>query len=290
MTSWARRLAPIAMVLALAGCSTQDLPLLGHPAASMDGHTISMSDYDARLNLYKVLRLRQDAQGGARLPDLESAAGHSDKLRLEDKAVGDLVEEAILHDEAERRKLAVTEADVTLQVDRARALFKSDAEFQKGLKDYGYDLSGLRQQLHARLVEIRVVDSIAQDRVYTALKDLAGGKAFADVARVWSDFSGDPEVSLTPEQQAKLDPAAVPAITALQPGDTSKVPVRGVNGYFIFHLVSRDTATTRLQLLYVSAPDAAHYRAGMRPKWFVTFLSGMVKKVHVKYYVGSRAA
>ena len=290
MTPWAQRLVPIAVLLALAGCSSQDFPLVGRPAATMDGHSIAMSDYNRRLHLYEFLREKQGPQGGQKLPDLASAAGRGDKLKLEDRAAIDLVAEVLLHDEAQRRKLSVSEEDINQQVAAARALFKTDAEFQKGLRDYGYNLDGLREQLRGRLTEIRVVDAIGADRAHSALKDLKAGMPFSEVAKKWSDYAGDPEVTLTPAQQASIDPAAVPALQALKPDEISQDVVRGVNGYFLFHLISQDADATKVQLVYVAAPDREHYRLAARPKWFVAFLAVLEKRAHVKYNVGSRAA
>ena len=70
----------------LSGCSLEDAPLLGKPAASMDGHTVSMSEYRLRLkveqDLYKTTRTDQQEQ---------------------DIAIRSLVDPVLVDDEASRK-------------------------------------------------------------------------------------------------------------------------------------------------------------------------------------------
>jgi parvulin-like peptidyl-prolyl isomerase len=262
------------------------------PAASLDGGSISMSDYNARLTLLRSLHEKSlFGDTGRPAPSPSSSAGRSDELRLEDQAITGLVDEALLHQEAERRHIAVTDAEVKQQTDAARRLFKSESDFEAALKDYGYTPDQLKAQLRARITEVKVENALAADRADRAVAALKTG-TFADAVKKFSDLpgaTGDGRLDLNPNAQSTIDPAIKPVIDALQPGQTTGA-VRGANGYYILQLVARTSTDLQVNAIYVFAPDAAHYRTQDRPAWFVSFLSGLEKAAHVHYYVGTRAS
>jgi hypothetical protein len=269
--------------LLLAACGPR---LPWQPAASLDGATISMKDYQARLTLLEELHAKQS--GGSKPIPLSK----SEELRLEDEAIAGLVDEALLHQEAERRHLAVTPADVKQQIDAVRKLFKTQADFNQALAGYGYSPDQLNSQLFARLTEVRVENTLADDRIKKAAAALKAGAQLTDVVRQYSDLPGSSpigQLDLNPSDQTSIDPAVKPAIDALSPGQTSD-PVKGVNGWYILHLVSRAPDDLQVDVVYVFAPDATHYRTQDRPPWFLTFLAGLEHAAHVHYYVGSRAS
>ena len=76
---------------ALSGCSLEDAPLVGKPAASMDGHTISMSDYRLRL------KVEQDLYTNTRT-----------ESQKEDLAIRSLVDEQLLASEAASNAMTET--------------------------------------------------------------------------------------------------------------------------------------------------------------------------------------
>lgn len=277
------------MTLLLAGCGVQ-MPWT--PAASMDGASISMADYQARLKLLRYLHDKQVlGDTGRPAPSPNTTAGHADELKLEDEAVAALVDETLISQEATRRHLGVSEAEVQAQVDSARKLFATQADFDKALNDYGYTADQLRAQLRARITEVKVENSLAADRAAKVVAALKGGATFASVVKTYSDLkstSPDGELDLNPNAQTSIDAKVKPAIDALTPGQTTAA-VQGVNGYYVARLVSRTADELRVDVVYVFAPDALHYRTQDRPAWFVSFLSGLEKSAHVHYNVGSRA-
>jgi parvulin-like peptidyl-prolyl isomerase len=284
----------LVLVLSCAACSTNDLPLIGKPAASFDGHSISVADYQTRLKLYQKLYDTQRKTSASPQPTLDSPAGRKSELSLEDRAVRDLVDEQLVRDDADRNKVSISDAEVQTEVDNFRKQVKTEADFQKFLNDYGYTLDLIKQQIRARLIEVKLENKLATARTDQALASLQKGTAFADVAKQLSDDASSKdkggEIKLTADNLANLDTAVKPAIDAMQPGDTSKQAIRGVNGFYIFKLVSRDAAGLTLDVVYINAPDKDHYRLTARPDWFTAHITDLEGKAHIKYYVGSHAA
>jgi hypothetical protein len=286
------RLALLALSLLTTACAGPTLPFGEKPAATFDGGQVSMAAYQVRLKLYQHLYDRnRTTTPGTPAPALDSTAGHAQEVRIEDRAAADLVDEALLSQDASRNHLSITEKDIDGEMSAAKTLAGGDAAFQKFLNDYGYDVNTMRQQLRARLTEVRLENKLAADRIDAAVAMLKTGAAFTDVAKKYSD---DPqsaatggELSLTTDQLKNLDPEVLPALSGLKPGDQTTAPVHATNGWYLFKLLTRDTGGIKVDVVYVFAPDAAHYRVQQRPQWFSTHLSDLEKNAHIKYNVGS---
>jgi parvulin-like peptidyl-prolyl isomerase len=267
---------------------------VGKPAASFNGHQISMSDYQVRLKLYQHLYDAQRKGTASPQPALDSPAGRKSELSLEDRAVKDLVDEELIREDAADNKVSVSDSEVQAEVDNFKKQVKTEADFQKFLNDYGYTLDLIRQQIRARLIEVKLENKLAVDRVKQALEKLQKGSGIAEVAAALSDDPSSKdkggEIKLTPENLKSLDAAVRPVLDALQPGETSKDAVRGVNGYYIFKLLGRDDTGVTMDVVYVYAPDKDHYRLQQRPAWFSTRIVDLENKAHIKYNVGSHAA
>ena len=279
----------VAVLLAVAGCSLQDAPLVGKPAATMDGHTISMSDYQARLkveqDLYKTSKTASQEQ---------------------DIAIRSLVDEVLIDDEAARKNLSVSDDDVNKAIDFQRNSYNQAATLQKiqnptqpappdfntFLRNEGYDIDKLRESVKHILLEQKVEHRMAQNRADSALRALQSGTAITDVAKQYSDLasasSGGVE-SIDSSHLASGDPRLQPALNTLQPGDTSKSVVAGVNGFYLFKLLTRDEAGITANIVFISAPDPNLYTPKFRPQWFADFVKGLEDNAHVKYNVGSKA-
>ena len=279
----------VVAVLALAGCSLEDAPLVGKPAASMDGHTISMSDYKLRLKVERDLyrKTRTD-------------------LQEQDIAIRSLVDEVLLADEASKKGLAVSDDEVNKAIDFQRNSYNQAATAQKiqhptgvappdfntFLRNEGYDIDKLRESVKHILLEQKVERKMAKNRADAALRALQSGTAIADVAKLYSDLgsatSGGQE-TIDSSHLASGDPKLQPALNILQPGDTSKSVAQGVNGFYLFKLLTRDENGITTVIVFISAPDANLYTPKFRPQWFTDFVKGLEDNAHVKYNVGSKA-
>jgi len=285
-------------LLALAGCTTADLPLLGKPAAHIDGgHDISRSEYQTRLDLYRSLNQKQTALNGTQQAVPGSTQGHSDELQLEDKAVGDLVNEELMREQAATMRLTVSEKEVDQQVTFLQQALTSSptgpTTLTQFLHTYGYTMQLLRNQLRARLVQVKVENKLALERAQKAYEVLHSGAQFADVARKYSDDRSSAakggEIDMTPKDLALVDSALRPIIDFLQPGATGNGPVRAQSGFFVLRLLARDPSGVKVLVIYTYGPDAQHFRENNVPQWFKDYVSGLQKQAHVRYYVGSRA-
>lgn len=270
----------------LAGCG----PFGEKPAATLDGHTISMADFNARVRLYEYLNQKQ--QAGAAVPaDLQVPAAKA-LQQVADVAIGELVDEQLIQDDLARRHLSVTEDEVSADLAAARSLFQRQSDFDKALADYGYTQDLLRRHLRARLTEVKLENAMAAERAAAALTLVKAGKDFAQVVAALSDYAaGGPsgEVNLTAQQIGELDAQVKPSLDALAPGQTSTAVARGSNGFYLFKLVARDADSVKFDMVYVYGPGAARYRRTQRPGWFSKHLSSLEAGAHVHYNVGSHA-
>jgi hypothetical protein len=297
---WSRVLL-LTAALGLAGCS---LPFGQSTAATFDGHTISSADYQARLSLYQALYKKQaaSAAAGQQPPALDTAAGKANESKLEDDAIQSLVDEQLIRDEAAKEGLSVSDKEVNDDVAAARHQFDQSNQaavtagqkaqtFDDYLKGFGYDLGSLKVQIHARLLEQKLENKLATTRANQALALLKGGTDIAQVAKQFSDDTNAAStggmVTLSPTQLGQVDAAVKPALDALQPGGVSTDLVRGVNGFYLLKLISRDDAGVKANVVYIYAPQAAYYRTSQRPAWFISFVTDLEKKAHIKYQVGS---
>jgi parvulin-like peptidyl-prolyl isomerase len=272
----------------LSGCSLEDAPVIGKPAASMDGHTISMTDYRQRLkveqDLYK--QTKTDSQ-------------------LQEVAIKSLIDEVLIADEAGRKGLTVSDDEVNKEIsfqhttyDHNTALYRAQyptrpapPDFNQFLRNEGYDVDRLRDSVRHILLEQKVEHQQAKNRADTAFRELNSGTAIADVARHFSDLASGPgggQETVDSAHLASGDPKLQPALNLLQPGDTSKV-VEGANGFYIFKLLTRDEAGITAVIVFISAPEATLYTPKFRPQWFQDFVKGLEDNAHVKYAVGPKA-
>ena len=290
----------LALSLGLAACSTDDLPFIGKAAATLDGHTVSMSDYKVRLKLYQdAYKLDQAAQPSPG-PALDSAAGKHSEQQLEDRAVRDLVDEIVVRDDAGKNGISVSDDDVNKELDRLKKAYDDQAAqatgkprtFNEELTREGYTLDRFRDQLRDRFYEQRLENKMAHARADIALKQLKAGKDFAEVAKTYSDSTAsqaNSEFTLAAGDLTTIDPKVKPAIDALQPGQLSDSVAVGQNGLWIFRLISRDAGGVKMNGIFIVAPEIELYRAAVRPKWFSDHVSALERAAHVHYNVGTRA-
>lgn len=280
--------ALLAVVAVIAGCSLGDVPLIGRPAATIDGHSISMTDYRQRL------KVEQDLYKHTKTESQE-----------EDIAIKSLVDELLIDDEAARKGLSVSDDEVNKAIDVQRTTYErlsalqraqhpelpAPPDFNTFLRKEGYDVDRLRESVKHILLEQKVEHKQAQNRADSAYREIRGGASITDVAKKYSDAAsgatgGGEKVAST--DLASGDSKLRPALNTLQPGDTSKV-VEGLNGFYIFKLLTRTDTGITANVIYITAPAANLYSPKLRPAWFRDFVKGLEDNAHVKYSVGSKA-
>ena len=280
---------PLLAVAALSGCSLEDAPLIGKPAASMDGHTISMSDYRVRL------KVEQDLYTSTRT-----------ESQKEDLAIHSLVDEQLIASEAASKNLAVGDEEVNAEIKFQQDTYAVNSaahrqqyptqpplpDFNTFLRKEGYDINKLRESVRHILLEQKVEHKQAQNRADTAYRALQSGTAIADVAKQYSDLKSGPsggEEKVDSTQLATSDKKLQPAMNTLQPGETSKV-VEGANGFYIVKLLTRDENGITAVFVFISAPQPQLYTPKFRPQWFQDFVKGLEDSAHVQYHVGPKAS
>jgi parvulin-like peptidyl-prolyl isomerase len=295
----------LAAVLGLAACSTEDLPIVGKPAATYDGGSVTMADYKLRLKvLQENYRKQTQAQGEVKYPSLDGPAGRQNEAVLETEAVQDLVDAALIERQAKERGVSVSEDDINKSVDPFRTNYnklasqqtqagKPTLSFNDYLNRLGYSLDQLRQQVRSRIFEQRLEDKIALEREAAALAMLRRGTDIGAVAKRYSDDTSSAgsggALALKTSDVANV-PTLKPSLDALQPGQSSPDFVRVDDGYYFFKLTSRDATTTKVQYVYVYDPKPELYTAAKREAWFIDSIKSWGQQAHVKYNVGSRAA
>ncbi len=295
----------LAGAVALAACSTEDLPIVGRPAAAFDGGNIKMADYQLRLKvLQENYRKQTQSQGEQKYPSLDSPAGRQNETVLETEAVQDLVDAVLIERQAQQRGIGVTEDDINKQVDPFRANYntlaaqqtqagKPTLSFNDYLNSLGYSLDQLRQQVRSRVFEQRLEDRMATQREVAALAMLRQGTDVGIVAKKYSDDTSSAStggnLTLKSKDLANV-PTLKPTLDALQPGQSSADFVRVDDGFYYFKLVSRDADNTKMQYVYVYDPKPALYTTAKREKWFIDAITTWEQQAHVKYHVGSHAS
>ncbi|MDQ6748722.1 MAG: SurA N-terminal domain-containing protein [Candidatus Dormibacteraeota bacterium] len=272
----------------LAGCSLEDAPLIGKPAASVDGHTISMSDYRQRL------KVEQDFYKQTRT-----------EAQKEDIAVRSLVDEQLIADEAQKKGFTVTDDEINKEIAHQRSTYErfsaleraqnptqpAPPDFNTFLRREGYDVDRLRESVRLILLEQKVEHKQAQNRADTAYREIQGGLDLMEAAKKYSDgprASTGGETTASSLDLASGDPRLMPALNTLQAGDTSKV-LEGVNGFYIFKLLTRTDTGITADVVFIQAPAQSQYSPKLRPAWFTAFVKGLENNAHVKYNVGPRA-
>jgi len=283
-----RALGLFAALTVFSGCSLEDAPLIGKPAASMDGHTISMSDYRVRL------KVEEDLYQNTRT-----------ESQKQDLAIRSMVDEQLVAAEAAGKGLSVSDDEINKEIEfqrtnyaRNSALYRwqyptrpAPPDFNTFLRAEGYDVDRLRESVKHILLEQKVEHKQAQNRADTAYRALRSGMTITDVAKKYSDLASGASGGLETVDSTHLattDARLQPALNTLQPGETSKV-VQGANGFYIVKLLTRDESGITADFVFVSAPQPQLYTPKFRPQWFQDFVKGLEDNAHVQYRVGPKA-
>jgi len=286
-TPWA--LGLLATLVTFSGCSLEDAPLIGKPAASLDGHTISMTDFRQRVKVEK------DLYGSSRT-----------QSQTEDLAIRSLVDENLIAAAAASKGLSVSDEEVNNEITFQRNNYNNNSvlyrqqyptrpplpDFNTFLRTEGYDVGRLRDSVKHILLEQRVEHQQARNRADAAARALQSGSPITEVARKYSDLpsaaaGGEEKADST--QLSTTDKKLQPALNTLQPGETSKV-VEGANGFYIVKLLTRDENGITANFVFIAAPQPELYTPKYRPQWFQDFVRGLEDNAHVQYHVGPKAS
>ena len=283
-----RGVLPLVIAGALSACTAPGLsvPFSEPAAAVVDGHTISMKAYQARL---EVSRHRDPFTG---IP--EAVPSPAPAQRLQTFTIEQLVREEIVRQEAEKRGVKVDDraADSRINTLKARA---GATVFNAALQRNGFTSDSFRSYQRALLTEVALLHAMAKDRADSAAHELNAGQAFAAVAARWSDDTG----TYTRGGEAGwLRPADIPeaplaaAVQSLAAGSVTGI-VATNRGFTIATVLERRTDQVHLAVILVLAPTVDLYSPQGTPSWFTKFIDdrevALRRAGRIELKVGNRA-
>jgi len=283
-----RGVLPLVIAGALSACTAPGLsvPFSEPAAAVVDGHTISMKAYQARL---EVSRHRDPFTG---IP--EAVPSPAPAQRLQTFTIEQLVREEIVRQEAEKRGIKVDDraADSRINTLKARA---AATVFNAALQRNGFTSDSFRSYQRALLTEVALLHAMAKDRADSAAHELNAGQAFAAVAARWSDDTG----TYTRGGDAGwLRPADIPeaplaaAVQSLAAGSVTGI-VATNRGFTIATILERRTDQVHLAVILVLAPTVDLYSPQGTPSWFTKFIDdrevALRRAGRIELKVGNRA-
>jgi parvulin-like peptidyl-prolyl isomerase len=280
----------LALVLVIGGtliaCSPAT-PVPSQPvAAIVDGNAISMSAYQARL---QVSRQRDPFNG---IPEAIPSPAATD--RLEDFTIEQLVHEEIIREQADARGIGVSDAAAQKRIDALRAK-AGPATFDAALKRNGFTAASFREYERALMTEVALLQAMARDRANTAAHELRSGSQFALVAARWSDDTG---TFARGGDAGWLRPADLPepglasAVATLPTGSNTGV-IQTDRGFTIATVLERRADQVHLAVILVLAPSADLIGVDTTPHWFTSFITdretALKKAKKIEIRVGSHA-
>lgn len=145
-----------AVTLVAAGCGdTDEIP--ADAVAVVDGTSITRSSLDellARAKKSYTAQKREFPKAGT--PEYQS---------LQNQAVAYLVQREEYAREAEDLGIEITDAEVAKELDKVKQeYFQNDQKkFEAGLKEQGYTVAALREDIHAQLVSKKLYERVTKD-------------------------------------------------------------------------------------------------------------------------------
>jgi len=273
---------------ALSACTAPgvSLPFSEPSAAVVDGHSISMKAYQARL---EVSRHRDPFAG---IP--EAIPSPASAQRLQTFTIEQLVREEIVRQEADKRGIGVRDAALDSRISTLKAQ-SGTTSFTAALQRNGFTSDSFRSYQRALLTEVALLHAMAKDRADSVARELNGGQAFAAVAARWSDDSG---TSTRGGDAGWLRPANIPepplasAVQSLAAGSvTGIIPTN--RGFVIATVLERRTDQLHLAVILVLAPAVDLYSPQGTPAWFTTFIddreSALQRAGRIELKVGKHA-
>ena len=262
-----RRGVLLLVIAALTACTAPgvSLPFSEPAAAVVDGHTISMKAYQARL---EVSRHRDPFAG---IPEAIPSPAPAQRLQM--FTIEQLVREEIVRQEADKRGIKVDDRAVDSRVNTLKTQ-AGTTSFDAALKRNGFTSDSFRAYQRALLTEVALLHAMAKDRADAVARELNAGETFVSVAARWSDDSG----TYTRAGDAGwLRPAEIPeaplaaAVQSLAAGSvTGIIPTN--RGYVIATVLERRSDQVHLAVILVLAPTVDLYSPQGTPSWFTKFI------------------
>ncbi len=262
-----RRGVLLLVIGAFSACTAPgvSLPFSEPAAAVVDGHTISMKAYQARL---EVSRHRDPFAG---IPEAIPSPAPAQRLQI--FTIEQLVREEIVRQEADKRGIKVDDRAVDSRVNTLKTQ-AGTTSFDAALKRNGFTSDSFRAYQRALLTEVALLHAMAKDRADAAARELNAGETFVSVAARWSDDSG----TYTRAGDAGwLRPAEIPeaplaaAVQSLAAGSvTGIIPTN--RGYVIATVLERRSDQVHLAVILVLAPTVDLYSPQGTPSWFTKFI------------------
>jgi parvulin-like peptidyl-prolyl isomerase len=262
-----RRGVLLLVIGALSACTAPgvSLPFSEPAAAVVDGHTISMRAYQARL---EVSRHRDPFAG---IP--EAMPSPAPAKRLQTFTIEQLVHEEIVRQEADKRGIRVDDPAAGSRVNTLKTQ-AGTTSYDAALKRNGFTSDSFRAYQRALLTEVALLHAMAKDRADTAARELTAGQGFAEVAARWSDDSG----TYTRGGDAGwLRPSDIPeaplaaAVQSLATGGVTGI-IATNRGYVIATVLERRSDQVHLAVILVLAPTVDVYSPQGTPSWFTKFI------------------
>lgn len=252
---------------ALSACTAPgvSLPFSEPAAAIVDGHTITMKAYQARL---AVSRHRDPFVG---IP--EAMPSPAPAQRLQAFTIEQLVREEIVTQEAEKRGIGVSDRAVRTRIDALQSR-SGAATFTAALQRNGFTNDSFRTYQRALLIEVALLHAMAKDRADAASRELKAGQAFVSVAARWSDDMGTYTRGgdagwLRPSEIP--EPALAAAVQSLDVGSVSGILATN-RGYVIATVLERRNDQAHLAIILVLAPAVDLFSPQGTPSWFTRFI------------------
>ena len=230
---------------------TQVLP---YPVASVDGKQVRFSDY--LLELRSALHYLSTKEN----VNFNSEDGKRQLEYQKRLALNKAIENAYVEKVASVQKITVTDKEVDNFVQQeinSNQLGVSEQVFRQVIRDY-YDWSfdeyksSVKSQLLRKKVVARL-DVDGRNRAQSALRDVLGGKDFAEEVKAVSDdplkANGGDVGTISKNTD---DPnGLIAAAKALQPGQVSQV-IEGVDGFYIVKLIESKDNTIHFMKLFIA--------------------------------------
>jgi len=283
-----RGVLPLVVAGALSACTAPgvSLPFSEPAAAVVDGHTISVKAYQARL---EVSRHRDPFTG---IP--EAVPSPASAQRLQSFTIEQLVREEIVRQEAEKRGIKVDDRAANSRIHTLNDQAGATA-FTAALQRNGFTSDSFRSYQRALLTEVALLHAMAKDRADSAAHELSTGQAFAAVAARWSDDTG----TYTRGGDAGwLRPAEIPeaplaaAVQSLPTGGVTGI-VSTNRGFTIATALERRSDQVHLAVIVVLAPAVDLYSPQGTPAWFTKFIddreAALRRAGKIELKVGTRA-
>ena len=294
--------------LFISGCNNKEVDVVGE----VNGESISTENYESHLSF---LQYFYELQTGTNL-DEEKDQAVIDTLK--DQTFDDLVLERILHQEAKKEGIVVTEKEIKEELTRVQSSY-SEENYKKLLKDMGMTENQLKEQIktqiiYAALKEKLVADvTISEQEVQQYYQDnidifveqggvqlshilvdtekeaeeilakLEQGDDFASLAR---EFSSCPSSSQGGDlglfnQDSNFVTEFKDAALQLKPGEITREPVKSEFGFHIIKAGERQEART-IPLEEIEKNLHQQLSEDKKLEFFYSYLEDLQEKADIK--------